>query len=505
VRQTEFAGRLPRSMDLKRRTLDGLAWTFLARLVLQIVQYVISIVIARLLIPDDFGMVAMVGVFTGIAGIFVDFGIGAAIVQHRDLTDEQSRAAFGATVALGLVLSLLTFLCAPLIGAFYGRPELLGITRAMALVFVLNAIGIVPKAILQRGLRLRRLAFNDVTATIFGAVLNLVLALRGAHVWSLVIASLCSSAIGAALACGATKTLRPSLHWNLIEPLLKVGANLLGFNFVNYWARNADNLIIGKMLGERELGVYVRAYSLMMLAMSQVAATVSSGMIPALALVKEDRPRTQRMYLRALGMTAFVSFPLMVGLCASADTFMRTVYGAKWLDAIPILRVLALVGALQAVLNPVGWIFVSQGRTDRMFRIGTLTALVIVVGFAVGATFHSAQAVAWSYFVTNLIICLPEMKVAGDCIGLGLGQMLGILRKSTASAVLMGVVVWGIGRVAAGCPSGATLAIQIVSGAAVYFGTAWLSKEPALIDAREMVGERWRRLKQKLRPTVPPR
>lgn len=491
-------------MDLKKRTLDGLAWTFLARIVNQAAQYAISVVVARVLMPDDFGLVAMVGAVTGVATIFLDLGIGAAIVQRRDLTDEQKRAAFFATGALGIVLCLATITAAPLIASFYGRPELLGLSRAMALTFVFNAIGVVPRSLLQRELRLRRAAVHDIIAGACGSLINLVLALRGAQFWSLVAASLCSGIISSTLAWVATGRLRPSVQLSRIKPLMAVSVNLLAFNFINYWARAADSLIIGKMLGERELGIYVRAYSLMMLAVSQIAATVSSGMIPALAHAQGDEPRLRRMYLRAVGMTAFVAFPFMVGLSATAEAFMKTIYGAKWLDAIPILRLLALVGALQAVLNPVGWIFVSQGRTDRMVRIALITVPVIVVGFFVGATFHSAKAVAWSYVITNLIICIPEMKVAGACIGMGVGTMLSALKKTAASAALMGGIVWGVGHLTSALPSLATLLIQVAVGIVVFMGTSWLLRDPALLDAREIFGERWVRLKAKFVPRAAP-
>lgn len=485
-------------MDLKRRTLDGLAWIFLARLVNQVVQYGISVVVARVLMPDDFGLVAMVGAVTGVAAIFLDLGIGAAIIQRRDLTEEQTRAAFFATSGLGLLLCLITVAAAPLVASFYGRADLESITRVMALTFVFNAAGVVPRSLLQRELRLKRSALNDVVAGACGAVVNLVLALRGFHVWSLVASTIVSGIVGSTLAWIAAGRLRPSTHLSSITPLLHVSFNLLAFNFVNYWARAADNLIIGKMLGERELGIYTRAYSLMMLAISQIAATVSGGMVPALAQAQGDEPRLRRMYLRAVSMTAFVAFPLMVGLSASADAFMRTIYGHKWVDAIPILRLLALVGALQAFLNPVGWIFVSQGRTDRLLRIGLITAPVIVIGFFVGATFRSARAVAWSYVITNLLICIPEMKVAGDCIGLSVREMLSSLKKTALSAAIMGALVWAVGWLTLGLPNPVRLGAQVVTGVITFLGMATLLKDPALLDAKEIFGERWARLKLKL-------
>jgi hypothetical protein len=135
-----------------------------------------------------------------------------------------------------------------------------------------------------------------------------------------------------------------------------------------------------------------------------------------------------------------------------------------------------------------------------MLRIGLITAPVIVIGFFVGATFHSAIAVAWSYLITNIIICLPEMKVAGDCIGLKVGTMLSSLKKTSVSAAVMGAAVYGLGRLAGSLPSMVTLLIQVAAGVVIYLGMAWLLRDPAMLDAREIFGERLVRLKAKLSP-----
>lgn len=475
--------------------MSGVAWTFLARGMGQATQYIISVSVARLLMPADFGLIAMVAVFTGVAGLFLDFGISAAIVQRRDLTGQQSDAAFVVTSTLGAFLCGLTCLLAPLIAGFYHRPELTAIARGLSPLFLFNAVGIVPRALLQREFRLKRLAFNELTAGVLGSVVTLVLSTVGLHVWSLIAGGLCTAVLGAGLALAATPELRPTKRLSVLKPLMSVSLNLLGFNFVNYWARNADNLIIGKMLGEQELGVYTRAYSLMLLALSQVTATISSAMIPALSEVQSDQRRTRSLYLRAIGLIAFVSFPLMVGMAATADTFMRVVYGSKWVDAIPILKILGIIGALQSILNPIGWIFVSQGRTDRMFRIGTVTAIIIVVGFAIGASFHSARAVAVSYLITNAIIWIPEMKWAGDCIELSVREMVRAVERSAASAVVMGLVVWSFGRVGGRLlPRPILLASEVLLGIVVFLGCAALLHEPALKEARSLAVERWRRI-----------
>jgi PST family polysaccharide transporter len=481
-------------MSLRERTVHGIAWTAVSRLIGQVVGYTVSVVLARILSPADFGLVGMVLVFTGFASVFIDFGIGAAIVQRKEIEPDQLSASFWATTGMGVFLTLLFFFGAPLIGKFYGRPELVPLTRACSLSFLLASIGIVPRALFSREMQIKRLMLFDLGVSMSAGALSVVLAMRGAGVWTIVASSLWTTAGQSFLPLLAGKW-KPGLRAGLapIRPLLSISLNLLGFSVLNYWARNFDNLIIGAMLGAVQLGIYTRGYGLMLLPIGQIGSIVSSGLVPAMARMHEDKPRTGRVFLRLMRFMAFTAFPVMVGLCVAADPFVRAVYGPNWLGLIPVLRVLAIVGALQALMNPTGWIYISQGRTDRLFRWGLGSIPLILISLYVGGRFGSSLSVATSYLVINVILTGPCLSLAAGLIDVRLSQIIRAVLSPLAHTLAMAAAVILVGHVLPpDLKPVTTLVLQVLTGAVVYALTNVGLSSAAYVDLKQELAGRLR-------------
>jgi PST family polysaccharide transporter len=256
--------------------------------------------------------------------------------------------------------------------------------------------------------------------------------------------------------------------------------HLLGFNVINYWSRNVDNMLLGRVSGERELGFYTRAYSLMLLPVTQIGG-VFGGVMPALARMQDDKMRAKRSFMRVEAVIATVAFPAMVGLAVTAVPFVSTVYGAKWLPMAPVLQALAIVGAIQSVVSPTGWIYVSQGRTEVMSRWGLWANLVTIVALIVGSSFGSARAMAVAYLVVNVLMFLPALTISGRLIGIGLRDIGAAFWKPTVCSILMGAVVMATeGRIAALLPAWTTLCILVATGILSYLALALLFRMPAL-------------------------
>jgi O-antigen/teichoic acid export membrane protein len=479
-------------MSLRERTLHGIAWSLVGRIGTQLLQYGVSILMAHMLSPADFGRVGMVLVFTGFASIFIDFGIGAALLERRELTDEQLDAAFSSTLAVGLAMTAVFFAVAPWVSAFYGRPELTNITRVSALGFTLSAVGIVPRVVFQRRMEVKRLAGVDFTGGALACLTGAVLTVSGAGIWAIVGMTLTGSGMNSAIAlarCGW----RPKrlFHFAPARPLVRMSLHLLAFNVINYWARTLDNLLVGKRLGEAQLGYYTRAYSLMLLPLSQITGVISTGALPAMAQAAQDRPRVLRGYLDAMRMIAFVTFPTMTGLVLVAEPFVRSIYGDKWVPTIPILRILAVVGILQSLTNPTGWIYVTQGRTDRLARWGLGACSAIIAALAFGAWLGSTFTVACAYLIVNLILTPVAIAYAGDLIGLTLPM---VLRGIAPSVVATGAMALSVAAVIASLPTtwppGARLAIAVATGMVSYLIFSHFLRNPAFTEARRFIGTR---------------
>jgi PST family polysaccharide transporter len=479
-------------MNLKERTLQGIAWSFISRISGQVIQYGVSIVLARVLFPGDFGLVGMVGVFTGFAAIFIDFGIGSAIVQRPDIDDHQLRASFTATIVVGAATTLLVVGCAPLIAAFYHRPELIPLTRVSAIGFLLSSIGVVPRAMLMRSMQIKRLMLLDLSVVVVSSACSVTLALLGAGVWTVVAAGLVTAA-GQSLLPIVFGPWRVGFAAGLehIRPLMSVSLNLLGFNVINYWSRNLDNLLIGRLLGETSLGLYSRAYTLMLLPIAQVTGVLGSSMLPMLSRVSQDRARSRNIFLRAVGIITLVGFPMMLGLASVADPFVRVLYGPKWIDLIPLLRMLAIVGALQMVTHSAGWIFVSQGRTDVLFRWGLWACSAIIIAIGIGAYAGSAKTVALAYLTVNLFLFAPAMSLAARLVEGTLWQVLRVVAKPAFYALIMCAVVLAIDWASpARVPLWLRLVAEIVVGAAVYGVIVYRTKLDSLAEVMRHLRER---------------
>jgi O-antigen/teichoic acid export membrane protein len=477
---------------LRETTIRGVAWSLYGRVGTQVLQYGVSILMARLLSPSDFGRVGMVTVLTLFASVFVDFGIGAAVLERRDLSDEETDAAFSLTLAVGVAMTAIIVSLAPLVAMFYRNPALASLARVSALGFTLSSFGIVPRALLQRKLEVKRLAIIDFTGAGIGCLVGAALTLAGAGVWAIVFMPLAGSGSVAALAF-IRSGWRPTrlFQFGAAKPLLRVSVHLLLFNIINYWARSLDNLLVGKRLGERELGYYARAYSVMLLPLSQITGVLGAGVLPAMAHAAVDKARVLRGYLDAMKMIAFVCLPTMTGLTLFAGPFVRTIYGEQWVPVIPILRVLAMLGFLQSLSSPTGWIYVSQGRTDRMARWGFGACSTLILAIIIGAWMGSALKVAWAYLIANVILVPIGIAYAGELIGLTLPALFRAIIPSIVATLGMALVVAGI---VLALPSdwrpGFRLAIPVLAGVITYTALSHLLRNPAWAEMRTFMKAR---------------
>ncbi|NLE44026.1 MAG: MOP flippase family protein, partial [Chloroflexi bacterium] len=400
-------------MSVKQQTITGIAWSTIARVAQQGLQFLISVALARLLTPQDFGLVAMTAVFTGFAALFNELGFGAALIQHERIEERHLSSVFWLNVLAGFILMVLTIGAAPLIALLYDEPRLSLLTMLIATNFLFGSFGIVPNALMMRALNFRGLALIEAAATLLAGAVAIVLALMGygvfALVWQMII-----STIGRVVFLWYSSAWRPAFRfsWSAVRELLGFSTNLLGFSTFNYWVRKADDLLIGKFVGSAGLGVYTRAYSIMLLPLNQVSSVVSRVMFPTLSQIKDDRRRVKRIYLRSISIVALITFPMMLGLLVVSESFVLALYGLQWKEIIPLLRMLSLVGLAQSIGTTTGWIYQSQGRTDWMFRWGVASGIVTLISFAIGIRW-GVLGVAIAYVVRTFALTYFNFSIPG--------------------------------------------------------------------------------------------
>ena len=428
--------------DLKGRTVRGGAVTLGAQAVKFVLQLVSTAVLARLLTPNDFGLIAMVAAFTGFVSLFNDLGLSMATVQRQHITHDQVSTLFWINVALSLLFMLLAAVVAPAFAWFYGEPRLTLITLATAATFIFGGLTAQHTALLRRQMRFTPLALIEIASLAAGITTAITLASLGFGYWSLV-AMTAAAAAATMLLTWLSSGWKPGLpkRRSGVRPMLAFGGSLTAFNFLNYFTRNADNVIVGTMLGAPTLGIYSRAYNLLMLPISQINDPIGGVAMPALSRLQNDPAGFRRYYVRAIQTLAFATMPLVLFCFVATDAIILTILGPQWTDAVSVFRWLAL-GAFVGTINfAPGWLCVSLGRANRQLYWAILSAPLAVLAFFVGAHWGvdgvaAAFSVSWTLLfilfvvyacygspvrLRDLVRCLWRIVAASVLAGIGLG------------------------------------------------------------------------------------
>jgi PST family polysaccharide transporter len=469
----------------KEATIHGLTWSLIANILKQALNFVIGVIMARLLSPEEFGLVGMVLIFSGLASIIVDQGMGAAIIQKDDIEPRHLDSIFCLNVIFGVLIAALLSAASPLIAAFYHEPVLRPLTVMISLNYLISSFSVVPTALLAKQIDFKRLALIDTVAVLGSGAVGIGLALSGLGVWSLVWQALVLAAMTAFLLM-VMSTWRPRLRIDAraVKDIAGYSTHLLGFNVMNYFERNTDNFLIGKFIGAAPLGIYSRAYQLMLFPVTQVSWVISRVMFPALSSIKDDLVKVKRVYLRAIQAIAFMTFPLMIGLIVVSRSFVLGALGEKWIATVEILEILCIVGLIQSITTTTGWIFNSQGRTDLQFRWGFLFSGVTVLSFIIGLRW-GIRGVAICYLIGELAMLYWIWTIPARLIGLKFSEMLRTLSGPFFCAVVMGGVLYLLGRVLPPQAYFLDLLIRVPAGAAIY----WLLTRGFRIQAYEEIRE----------------
>jgi|AntRauTorckE6833_2_1112554.scaffolds.fasta_scaffold01276_5 PST family polysaccharide transporter len=431
-------------MSLRSQTVSGVGWSFYGRFIQQGIKLALTIFLMRLLGTEAFGLIGMALVFIGFGNLFKKMGFGAALVQRSKLSESHYTSTFFFNIGIGLLFTCLLIYTAPLIARFYTAPDLTLILKVLSLNFVIGAFGIVPQAVLERSMQFNILSKIQIGTAAGSGIIVVIAAYAGVGVWALVIESMLTTLFNSILFL-IFSNWRPKLSfsWRAISHLWSYSSNLVGFHFINYWSRQLDDLLIGKYMGASSLGIYTRAYFLMLLPNKQVISVISRVMFSALSKIKHEKKKVKKVYLRAMGILSFIIFPMMIGLFVVAEPFVLALFGQKWSGMIPIVQILSWIGVIQTLNNPTGWLYQSQGKTNWMFWIGVFGSGTLIVGIIIGVWLGSIESVAISYGVANVLITYPFITIAGKLINMNFMEVIKKVFPSFLLSLVMAIIVYG--------------------------------------------------------------
>ncbi len=462
-----------------------------------------STVVARRVPPYAYGIVGMATLAIGLISLFRDLGTASAVIQRRDLNQHLLSSLFWVNVGIGFAGTALCFLSAPLSATSFAQPAVVPVVKnILSVSFLMGSFTNIHAALLNRSMIFKKISLIDISSSVVGLGVVVTLACLHAGVWSLVAGSLASAAISSILFF-ATSEWQPSLlfSWTEVRSVMYFGLNLSAFNLFNYFARNSDNAIVGRYLGSAALGFYQLAYNIMLFPVQGIAQVLSRVLFPAFSEIQHDDERFRRVYLRTCSSIALITFPLMAGAAILAEPLIRTVYGPRWANVVPVLTILAPVGLVQSIVTTVGEIYTAKGRTDLMFKIGGTASVLYVISFFVGLPW-GIRGVALSYAICVALLLLPSLWIIPfRLIDLRIIDLLLALKGIAASTVLMAVVVVAARMAVTNytqIPPVIDLLLFTAVGAVVYGATVFLSRLPsAVMDLSQMVASSWARLSRR--------
>ncbi|MFO6464233.1 lipopolysaccharide biosynthesis protein [Jannaschia sp. KMU-145] len=387
--------------------LRGSLHTGLSQVVTVGCQVLSVIVLSRLLGAGDFGLVAMVGPVIVLVSIFKELGLMQAIVQKDDLTYGQVNSLFWVNASVSLFFTLLLVLAAPLIADFYREPELVAILQVMAVTILVSGLGAQHFALLNRGMMFGRLAINAGAVAVCTLGTSILWASVAPSPWALVAGMVTGSALGTLMVWlwVPWRPGRPAMAPGTAD-LLGFGAGITGFKLANFFSRNLDNVLIGRVWGSEALGLYDRAYKLLLFPLNRFAQPLSQIMVPVLSRLQREPDRYAHAFFRVFGLLQLAVMPGVAALTAMADTAVPFLLGAKWAESAPIFAALGIAGLTQSLANPTGWLFISQGRTTEMAWWGLASAIATCTAFAVGVQ-YGVVALAMAYAAVSALKLLP--------------------------------------------------------------------------------------------------
>lgn len=449
-----------------RNIFSNLFWRFAERCGAQIVSFIVSIVLARILIPDDYGTVALVTVFTAILQVFVDSGLGTALIQKKDADELDFSSVFYFNFAVCIVLYVGMFIAAPYIAVFYDDETLISVIRVLSLTIVISGVKGIQQAYVSRHMMFKRFFFSTIGGTIFSAFLGIALAYAGFEVWALVAQQLTNTAIDT-LILWLTVRWRPKLmfSWTRLKELLKFGWRLLVSALLDTCYSNLRNLIIGKLYSSSDLAFYNQADKFPKVIVTNINTSIDSVLLPTMSSAQDDRERVKNMTRRAIKTSTYVMAPLMMGMAFCAEPIVHLVLTDKWMPCVPYLRIFCITYMFWPVhtanLNAIN----AMGRSDWFLRLEIMKKAVGMM-LLVSTMWFGVMAMTYSLLVGSVISQIINSWPNRKLLNYSYLDQVKDFAPGILLAVFMGVCVYFIGYIP--LPTIVTLVIQIIAGVAIY-------------------------------------
>ncbi|HNT24286.1 MAG TPA: lipopolysaccharide biosynthesis protein [Anaerolineales bacterium] len=482
------------SPDLAKATLRGTFWTYASFYSGKLMVFLSTVILARLLVEEEFGVAGYATVVISFLEVLSDLGIGPALIYHRD-NPKARITAFWLNIGIGILLFLVTFFGAPLVGSFFQDPRAVPVTRALALVFPISALGSIHDTLLRKELSFGRKFIPDFVKAISKGLASIILALLGFGAWSLIIGQIVGRALSVVV-LWRIMPWRPSFQFakSLVRPLLSYGLNIVSVDALGITLNNADYLLVGRFLGAAALGVYTVAFRFPDLLVMQFCDVISKVIFPVYARMREDPQALQRGFLTTTRYVSLVTVPMGLGMALVARPLVLAFFTEKWIEAIPVMQAISIYSVMLSLAYNAGDVYKAQGRPIVLTQISILRAIVLIPALLWAILGPGTiTAVGWTHAAVAFVSGIFELYIASRMLHTPFQTILATLRPAFVNGALMSAGVLATLTVLNTANHWAQLIASVSVGMAIYSGALWLFHRPLLQGAIETLKAAFKR------------
>ncbi|MEL5896306.1 lipopolysaccharide biosynthesis protein [Bacteroides sp. GD17] len=461
-------------MSIKNQAAKGVMWNAIERFSSQGIQFVLTIVIARLLSPDDYGLIAMLGIFMAIAQTMVDSGFCNALIQKKNRTELDYNTMFYFNIAAAVFIYLLLFVSAPFIADFYNQPALVKVTRVFGLGLITSSLGTIQMTRLMIALDFKKLAIATLLSVVVGGSIGVWMACHGYGVWTLVFQNLIGNLTWTVILWHSARW-RPAWEFSLtsFRSLFSFGSRLLFSNLLHTLYTNMYSLVVGKCFNAATLGFFNRAYTLGQFPVQNFGNVVQKVLYPIQCRYQDNDDKFNEIFITYLRVSGFLLFPLMIGLAVLSTPVIQLLLTEKWLSAASFLQVLSLAFMWLPIMQANVSVLDAKGRSDYHMQSEIIKKILAVLILFSTIPF-GIKAVCWGVLVYSAVDMIVIVAYSRRLTGIGYKAQIRILAPSMLLAICMGGIVYMVASLVSSVA--AKLVLGLICGVAFYVLTTWLLK-----------------------------
>lgn len=466
-------------MNRKSLIFSSFIWRFLERFGAQGVTVVVSLILARILEPEAYGVVALITVFTNILNVFVEGGLGSALIQKKDADNIDFSSVFIFNLFVSVLCYIIMFNCAPLIAKFYDNENLVSMIRALSVIIIISGVKNIQQAYVSRNMLFKKFFFATLGGTITAAIIGIVLAKKGVGAWAIIVQYLTNASIDTII-LWLTVEWRPQMTFSVrrLKDLIAYGWKLMVSGLIYSFYNEFRGLIIGKKYSTSDLAYYDKAYTFPRYIVQIVNNSLDSVIFPIMSKQQDNNERLRCLAKQTITMSTYIMFPIMAGLFVCAKPIIIILLSSKWVECVPYLRVFCIICAFWSFDTVNQNILKSTGKSDSLLMIEIIETIISIILLLYAMNYGTfAIAVAWccGMFVNQIIVSIPSKKI----IGYGYVRQLIDILPNAIITLLMAIVVWLISLLRMNYII--QLGLQVFLGGIVYLVLSWMTNNKSFI------------------------